>query len=459
MFIRIRFDKQKIISTHINIKHNIMTTLKEKLYKKIQEQRPRTAKLLKEHGDKVIGEVTIAQAIGGMRGVKSLVTDISYLDPMEGIRYRGYTLPEVFEKLPKPEGAEMPYVEGLYYLLLTGDIPNEEEIEDVLNDFSNRRTIPRYVWDVIDAFPSESHPMAILSAAVMTLQRESRFNIAYQQGMSKMDYWDSTYEDATNLMAKMPLIGAYIYNKLYNADAGHRYPDPSMDLGANFAYMMGKEQPYDDVARMYFIIHADHESGNVSAHTGHLVGSALSDVYYATSAMINGLAGPLHGLANQEVLRWLQGLKEEMGGKVPSTEEMKKYVWDTLNNGQVIPGYGHAVLRKTDPRYAIQRDFCLKYMPDDELFGLVSKLYEVVPDILREHGKAKNPWPNVDAQSGVVQWFYGIQEYDFYTVLFSIGRAVGVLSNLVWDRALGYSLERPKSLTTDMLEDIAGIKN
>ncbi len=435
-----------------------MSVLKERLYEKIQEHRPRTTRLLKEFGDKVIGEVTVSQAIGGMRGVKSLVTDISYLDPMEGIRYRGYTLPEVFEKLPKPPGAEMPYVEALWFLLLTGDIPTDQEMKGVLTDFANRRTVPRYVWDVIDAFPAESHPMAILSAAVTTLQRESRFNICYQKGISKMDYWDSTYEDATNLMAKMPLIGAYIYNKLYKPESGHRFPDSSLDLGGNFAYMMGQEKPYDDVARMYFIIHADHESGNVSAHTGHLVASALSDVYYATSAMINGLAGPLHGLANQEVLRWLQGLKEQMGGKVPSTEEMKKYVWDTLNSGQVIPGYGHAVLRKTDPRYTIQRDFCLKNLPNDPLFGLVSKLYEVVPDILREHGKAKNPWPNVDAQSGVVQWFYGIEEYDFYTVLFSIGRSVGVLSNIVWDRALGYSLERPKSLTTDMIEDMVGAK-
>ena len=435
-----------------------MATLKETLFEKIEAHRPRTTRLVKEFGNTVIDQVTIAQAIGGMRGIKSLVTDISYLDPMEGIRYRGYTLPEVFEKLPKPEGAEMPYVEGLWYLLLTGDLPKEEDMDELLTDFANRRTIPRYVWDVIDSFPSESHPMAILSAAVMVLQRESRFNIEYSKGVSKMEYWDSTYEDATNLLAKMPLIGAYIYNKLYHPENSHRYPDPSLDFGANFAYMMGKEKPYDDVARMYFIVHADHESGNVSAHTGHLVASALSDIYYASSAMINGLAGPLHGLANQEVLRWLQGLQEQMGGKVPSTEEMKDYVWKTLNNGQVIPGYGHAVLRKTDPRYAIQREFCLKHMPDDPLFKLVSKLYEVVPDILREHGKAKNPWPNVDAHSGVVQWYYGVTEYDFYTVLFAIGRSIGVLSNLVWDRALGYALERPKSLTTDMLEEMAGIK-
>ena len=435
-----------------------MSRLKDLLYEKIQEQRPRTTRLIKEFGDNVVDQVKVSQIIGGMRGIKSLVTDISYLDPEEGIRYRGFTLPEVLEKLPKPTGAEMPYVEGLYYLLLTGEIPTKEEVNEVMITFRNRRIVPQYVWDVIDSFPSESHPMAILSAAVMSLQRESHFNIKYKKGMSKMDYWNATFEDSTNLLAKMPLIGAYIYNKLYHPENGHRYPDPSLDLGGNFAYMMGKEKPYDDVARMYFIIHADHESGNVSAHTGHLVASSLSDVYYATSAMINGLAGPLHGLANQEVLRWLHGLMDQMGGDTPTEDEMKKYVWDTLNSGQVIPGYGHAVLRKTDPRYTVQREFCLKHLPDDKIFKYVDALYKVVPDILREQGKAKNPWPNVDAQSGVVQWHYGVTQYDFYTVLFAIGRSLGVLSNIIWDRALGYPLERPKSITTDMLEKMVGVK-
>ena len=435
-----------------------MSGLKEKLYEKIYEHRPRTTRLVKEFGENVVDQVKVSQVIGGMRGIKSLVTDISYLDPIEGIRYRGFTLPEVLDRLPKPKGAEMPFVEGLYYLLLTGEIPTQEEVNDLMIDFNNRRIIPRYVWDVIDSFPSESHPMAILSAAVMSLERESHFNILYKQGMSKMDYWDSTYEDATNLLAKMPLIGAYIYNKLYHPEKGHLYPDPTLDLGANFAYMLGKDKPYDDVSRMYFIIHADHESGNVSAHTGHLVASSLSDIYYATSAMINGLAGPLHGLANQEVLRWLQGLKTQMGNKFPTKKELKEYVWNTLKSGQVIPGYGHAVLRKTDPRYTIQRDFCLKHIPNDDLFKYVDALYSVVPDILKEHGKAKNPWPNVDAQSGVLQWHYGITQYDFYTVLFAIGRSFGVLSNIIWDRALGYSLERPKSITTNMIEKLVGIK-
>lgn len=434
-----------------------MSNLKEKLSAKIDAHRPRTVKLLKEYGNTVVGEVTIAQVIGGMRGIKSLTTDISYLDPMEGIRFRGYTIPEVLEKLPKVPGKEMPYVEGFFYLLLTGDIPNTEEIASVAEEFNTRKKVPQYVFDMLRAMPKDSHPMVMFSAAILSMQRESKFAKEYAAGLNKFDAWKPTYEDAMDLVAKLPEIAAFIYRYKYKDDAIIA-PDPNLDMGGNFAHMMGIADPYDDVARMYFILHSDHESGNVSAHTGHLVGSALSDMYYSMSAMVNGLAGPLHGLANQEVLRWIQGVMDKMDNKVPTEEEMKKFVWDTLNSGQVIPGFGHAVLRKTDPRYSTQRDFCLKHLPDDPIFEYVNVLYNVVPDILVEQGKAKNPWPNVDAQSGVIQWHYGLKEYDFYTVLFAVGRALGVAANLVWDRALGYALERPKSLTTDMLEKIAGIK-
>lgn len=434
-----------------------MSRLKEKLREKIEEARPRTARLLQDHGDTVIDQVTIKQAIGGMRGIKCLVTDISYLDPMEGIRYRGYTLPEVFELLPKPKNGEMPFVEGLLYLLLTGEIPTQNEVHDLSDEFSKRRILPRYVYEVIDAMPCCSHPMTIFAAAIMTLQRESFFAKKYRAGINKMEYWDPMYEDALNLIAKLPEIGAYIYAKLYR-DGKRIQSNPNLDFGANFAHMMGIDAPYDDVSRMYFIIHADHESGNVSAHTGHLVASSLADIYLSISSMINGLAGPLHGLANQEVLRWLMDLQTKMGDDLPNEDEMKQFVWETLNSGQVIPGFGHAVLRRTDPRYALQREFCLKHMKDDPLFKYVDMLYNVVPPILQEQGKAKNPWPNVDAQSGIVQWHYGVREFDFYTVLFGIGRAIGISANIIWDRALGYPLERPKSLTTAMLEEMAGIK-
>jgi citrate synthase len=431
-----------------------MMSLKDKLGEKIDAWRPRTTKLLKEHGAVKVSDVTIAQAIGGARGVRCLVTDISYLDPNEGIRFRGHTIPETLEALPKVPGVEMPYVEGHIWLLLTGDIPTEKEVKELSKELQKRGKVPGYVWDVLRAMPKDSHPMAMFSTAIVAMERESVYRQAYEGGLGKMDHWQPTLEDALNLWARLPQVGAFVYRLKYKDDK-QIDPNPKLDLGGNFAHMMGIEQPYDDVARLYFILHSDHESGNVSAHAGHLIASALSDPYYAISGMVNGLAGPLHGLANQEVLRWIQGVMEQMGGKIPSEEEMKQFVWDTLNSGQVVPGFGHAVLRKTDPRYTEQRNFCLKHLPDDAIFKYVDLLYKVVPPILEEQGKAKNPWPNVDAQSGVIQWYYGLREYDFYTVLFSIGRALGVLSNIVWDRALGYPIERPKSVTTAMLEDVA----
>ena len=434
-----------------------MSQLKRKLKENIEQWRPRITKLVKEYGDKKLGEVSIAQAIGGMRGVKCLVTDISYLDPYEGIRFRGNTIPETLEKLPKVPGCEMPYVEGIVYLLLTGEIPTENEVNELAEEFKQRAEVPKYVFDVLRKMPKDSHPMAMFSAAILSLQKEAEFVKAYRKGLNKMDYWDPTYEDAMNLIAKLPVIAAHIFRMKYRDDKIIA-ADPKLDFGGNFAHMMGIDKPYDDIARLYFILHSDHESGNASAHTGHLIASTLSDIYYAISGALNALAGPLHGLANEMVLRWIQGVMDKMGGKTPNEEEMKKFVWDTLNSGGVIPGFGHAVLRKTDPRYAAQRKFCLSHLPNDPIFKYVDILYKVVPPILEKHGHAKNPWPNVDAQSGVIQWHYGIKEYEFYTVLFGIGRAIGISSNIVWDRALGYPIERPKSLTTDMLEKVVGIK-
>ena len=183
-----------------------MSNLKEKLRQKIEEWRPRTERLMNEYGDVVIDKVTIGQVLGGMRGIKSLVTDISYLDPNEGIRYRGYTLKEVFELLPKPKGSEMPFVEGLFYLLLIGEIPTEEEVLDLVDEFSKRRIIPRYIYEVIDAQPCCSHPMTVFSTAILSMHRESFFTKKYYVGINKKDYWDPMFEDVLNLLAKLPEI-------------------------------------------------------------------------------------------------------------------------------------------------------------------------------------------------------------------------------------------------------------
>ena len=416
--------------------------------------RERVEKLVKENGDVVVDQVTVGQVYGGMRSVKGLVTDISYVDPSEGIRFRGYTIPEVLELLPKPAGSEMPYVGGLYYLLLIGKVPTEEQALDIESEWNDRAQIPDYVFNVLKSLPRDSHPMMLFSTAILALHNESIFASRYQEGMRREEYWEAMLEDSLNLTAKLPSIAAYIYNMKYK-DGEFIPPKPDLDWGGNFANMMGNpSQDYMDLSRLYFIIHSDHESGNASAHATHLAASTLSDIYYALSAGLNSLAGPLHGLANQEALRWLLGIHEKFN-RVPTKEELYDYAWGKLQRGQVIPGYGHAVLRKPDPRFTAQFKYASEHMPEDEIFQIAHLVFEVVPKVLIEQGKAKNPAPNVDAISGTLQYHYGITEFEFYTVMFGVGRALGVSANAVWSRALGQPLERPKSLTTAMLEDIA----
>ena len=427
--------------------------LQEKIAAQLPEWRERVKKLVKEASAVKVGEVNIGQVYGGMRDVKGLVTDISYVDPSEGIRFRGYTIPELLEKLPKPDGSEMPYAGGLYYLLLVGEIPTKEEALEVEKEWKARREVPRYVFDILRAAPADTHPMTLFSMAILALQRESLFAQQYHHGLKKDAYWEPTLEDSLNLTAKLPAIAAFIYRMKYKG--GEMIAsDADLDWGADFAHMMGvADQGYRDLSRLYFLLHSDHESGNVSAHATHLVGSALSDVYYAASAGMNGLAGPLHGLANQECLGWLLDVFNQYG-HVPGKEELRKFAWDTLSSGKVIPGYGHAVLRKTDPRFTAQHQFGMKHFPEDDIFKLAALVYDVVPSVLQEQGKAKDPWPNVDAISGALQYHYGVREFDFYTVMFGVSRILGVSANLVWARALGQPIERPKSLTTAMLEEI-----
>ena len=296
--------------------------------------------------------------------------------------------------------------------------------------------------------------MTQFSSAVLALQTESVFAKDYANGVSKQDYWKATYEDSMNLIARLPEVAALIYRCTFK-DSILGTPDHSLDYSGNFSRMMGYDDPsFDELMRLYLTIHSDHEGGNASAHATHLVGSTLSDAYLSFSGGMNALAGPLHGLANQEVLRWIIALKEEFEakGQEVTKESITEFAWETLNAGRVIPGYGHAVLRKTDPRYSAQRDFALKHLPNDELFHIVSTIYEVMPGVLTEHGKTANPWPNVDSHSGVLLVHYGLTEQDFYTVLFGVSRAYGVLAQLFWDRALGLPLERPKSITPEWIK-------
>jgi len=429
--------------------------LHEKISEQLPEWRERMKLLAKDHADVVVDEVTVGQIVGGMRDIKSLLTDVSFVDPAHGILLRGMTIPETLKKLPKARGSKMPLVGGLYYLLMTGETPTREQALEVEAEWDKRAEIPEYVYKLLKTMPKDTHPMILLTQAVMSLARNSAFTKKYKEGMKKDVYWESALEDSLDLTAKLPVIAAFIYRYKYFGEKKKPKYNPKLDYGANFARMMkvSDKKGYAELSRLYFILHSDHESGNVSAHATHLVGSSLSDIYFAFSAGLSGLAGPLHGLANQESLGWLLDARKRFGG-VPWRDDLYKYAWDTLNSGKVIPGYGHGVLRVPDPRFTALMEFAKARFPDDELVRLADLVFEVAPAVLKEQGKAKDPAPNVDAVSGTLQYYYGVREFEFYTVLFGVGRALGVTANYVWARALSQPLERPKSMTTKMLEDV-----
>merc|ERR1712107_883009 len=454
-FSRVLQGQQKLVPAVTNASFSTSNSvnaadLRTTVAEKIPAAQEEVKAFRKSHGGAKIGEITVDSLYGGMR-MKGLVTETSVLDPEEGIRFRGYTIPECQELLPKAPGGEEPLPEGLFWLLVTGDIPTEAQVKGLSEDWASRAELPSHVVTMLNNFPSHLHPMAQFSAAIAALNSESKFAKAYGEGVHKTKYWEANFEDSMDLIAKLPVVAATIYNNLYRDGAAPCPIDTSKDWSYNFTEMIGYKDPmFTELMRLYLTIHSDHEGGNVSAHTTHLVGSALADPYLSFTAGMCGLAGPLHGLANQEVLVFLDGMVKEVGMDL-TDDEAKAYIWGLLKSGRVVPGYGYAVLRKTDPRYTCQREFALKHLPDDKLFKLVSQLYMLVPPILLETGKVKNPWPNVDAHSGVLLQYFGMKEMNYYTVLFGVSRALGVTSSLVWDRALGLPLERPKSVTPEWL--------
>lgn len=434
----------------------IVSTLQARIQALAEQKAPQVAKLRKELGNVPIGDVSIGACIGGARCIKCLVSETSLLDAEEGIRYRGRTLDECNEQLPKAPGGSAGLPEACLWLLLTNEMPTDAETRALAEELHKRSTIPEHVYQLIDGLGKDVHPMTQLSMGLLALQPDSKFAAAYRSGtLKKTEYWKTVLEDALTLTGQIPLLAARIFRNVF-FDGKHIPSDPSMDWAGNYAQMMGvnNTEAFNEVMRLYLMLHADHEGGNVSAHTTHLVGSALSDPYLSYAAGVCGLAGPLHGLANQECLRWLKATQEELGGQEPTVAIITQLAKDTLASGKVVPGFGHGVLRKTDARYTIQHRFATENMPDDPLFKLANVCLQSIPPVLQATGKVKNPWPNVDALSGTLIQHYGLSQEDYYTVLFAVSRSLGCVANLVWSRILGLPIERPKSMTLDSLEQL-----
>jgi len=431
---------------------SIVPAFKEKILANAKSVQDKVAKL--KNDETPFQHITVAQAVNGMRGINGMLTQTSDLDAMTGIKYRGIPLGEACKTLPQSSADGAPLPEGALWLLLTGEIPTAEQVAGITKEFHAREEIPAHVHKTIDSLPKTMHPMTQLSVGLLALQPNSKFADAYSKGTAKKgNYWELCLEDSLTLLAQIPILAAKIYRRTFKGDE----PPASrkdLDWGGNFAHMCGvtSDEKFKDAIRLYLTLHADHEGGNVSAHTAHTVGSALSDPFYAWAAGNCGLAGPLHGLANQECLTWLMETQKELKGQEPTVALLTEFAKKTLGSGKVIPGFGHAVLRNTDPRYTLEHEFAKKNLPNDPVFKLADACLQAIPPVLKASGKAKNPFPNVDALSGTILQHYGMKEADFYTVVFSVSRAIGVMAQIVSARLLGLPIERPNSVTVEFLE-------
>lgn len=417
----------------------------------LPETRARLSDLRKTHSHQVVDTMTIGQLIGGMRGSKLLLSATSSLDPYEGIRFRGLTVREVLRKLPRSE--RYPMAEGMLFFLTTGEIPTHEDVEELRVELIQRAKLPAETIALMRAVPVNVPSLTQLSMGLLSLQTHSHFAKAYSAGIKKSEYWKPIFEDSLDLIARLPIIAAYIYKTKYRPGPVERV-DEQLDWAANFGKMLGfPDRTLHEFLRMYTIIHSDNSGGNVSAHTTHLVASALSDPYLAYSAGLNGLSGPLHGSAGQAFMKWLTRARSELGDRATEAS-LEAYVRQTLEAGQRIPAFGHEVLKVEDPRFLVQKDFALTYASKDPLCRMVNLCHRVIPKVLKEVLKVEHPWPNLYAYTGSILHHYGISEYEYFSVLFGVARAIGCMSQLMWSRGLGMPIERPDSVNMELLQKL-----
>ncbi|KAL8271558.1 hypothetical protein Esti_004593 [Eimeria stiedai] len=464
--------------------------LQEQLAAAAAEKQKRLQRIKAEFGSLEIGAVTPQKIVGGMRGLTALLTETSVLEAESGLRLHGVTLKDLLQReLPKlSHDHEYPPVEALLWFLLTSKVPTPYQVSLLQRclyemslsaaagagaaspssgateathaqgsrssfDFSGFTEdrfsrLPEVVSSVLRALPKGGHPMAALVAAAASLSDFSFFRFATEApAVDRKLLWKAALPDALSLVVRTAVTAATIYANKFG-DGHVPQPDSSLDFAANFARMLGlKGQQQTELIRLYLLLHADHEGGNVSAHASHLVGSALADPFAAFAA---GMAG-LGGKTQTRTPLLFEAFKLQALSFCCCLLRTR-FLQATLKSGNVIPGFGHAVLRITDPRFSLQREFALRHISHDSLFKLLEVVREVVPEVLA--GRVSNPYPNVDCHSGILLQALGLTEERFYTVLFGVSRSMGIASQFVWARALGLPIERPKSLTVGCLEEL-----
>jgi citrate synthase len=408
-----------------------MSLLHDRLDLLLPRWRAEQQLLIAQHGEQVIDNVTLSQVLGGMRGVRGIVCDTSSVDPKAGLFLRGRHVSELAHR----DGDDM------FWLLLTGDLPDAAEKQWLLSERQRRSATAEMVASidaVISTIPSQSSLVVQYAIALLSLQSRSRFALAYGN-VPRSELWREALEDALNLRVWAHLVMIRICQRRIQESSTARMPD-----------LCNPNRKLDELRRLYEVVHADHENGNASAFACHVVGSALSDPFLAVVASVNALAGPIHGMAAQTCLEFVLQLERDLGADAGDSE-IAEACRTRLNAKQIIPGFGHAVLRSMDPRFELLLAFGERHCAHEPLFRLASRLYRVAPQVLLEHGGVSNPWPNVDATGGVLLWCCGLRDPQLYTIMFSLAQMNGLLANYVLARGLGLPIMRPRSVSLQQL--------
>lgn len=383
----------------------------------------------------VLKEITDNDLETGLRGVPVGYCTTSKVDPEQGLHYVGRKISELAYNDP----------EDVIYLLLEKKWPDQAEREAFAADLRRRQVVDPRVFDSLRALPRTAHPMKWFLHAINALGMVSVTNDFKQ--------------DCLNLIARIPVVVAALFR--IREDWGDPIA-PRADLGymENFVHMlgipgMGDEQRTEltKLMRVFDVLHLDHGGGNLSTFAGKAVASGLADMYESILAAMAGLAGPRHGKANQECLKFVEECVHAVGG-VLDAEAVSALIRLRLAHRQLIFGFGHAVLRVEDPRATVFCDLGQQLCPDDTNFKMVEILREVVPMILGENPKISNPYPNVDLASGSLLNACGLTNPDYYTVLFGMSRVVGIAIQIVYERVearsgKGTPIIRPKYIYSE----------
>jgi len=382
----------------------------------------------------VLKSITEQDLETGLRGVPVGYCTTSFVDPKKGLHYVDHPIRDICERDP----------EDVIFLLLNKRWPEAAERTAFVSELRARQHVDQRVFDSLRTLPHRAHPMKWFLHAINML------------GMLERRGREDYREDCLTLIAQIPVVTAAIF-RLREEWGDPIAPDNALGYMENFVHMLGVPRMDDAGAarlvhlmRVFDVLHFDHGGGNLSAFTGKAVASGLADMFESITAAMAGLAGPRHGKANQECLHFVMESIDAVGGKI-DRDEVEKLVRHRLENKQLIYGFGHAVLRVEDPRATALIELGEQLCPEDPNFQMVSLLREVAPAVLGEHPKIANPYPNVDLASGSLLHACGLDDPDYYTVLFGMSRTVGIAIQIVYERTearggKGLPIIRPKYL-------------